>query len=150
MKDQIDMVTTAEAEALVALLRKVGREIVLPRFCNLDPAEIDAKTEPTDLVTIADQEAEVALAAGARAIFPGCEVVGEEAVSDDPALLDRIAGAATCVIIDPVDGTFNFTRGLAVFGIILAVTRHGETVLGLRYDPVADDWVIAHRGGAAA
>ncbi|WP_422917846.1 inositol monophosphatase family protein [Salipiger thiooxidans] len=149
MKDQIDMVTTAEAEVLVALLRKVGREIVLPRFRNLDPAEIDAKTEPTDLVTIADQEAEVALAAGARAIFPGCEVVGEEAVSDDPALLDRIAGAETCVIIDPVGGTFNFTRGLAVFGIILAVTRHGETVPGLLYDPVTDDWVIAPRGAGA-
>lgn len=142
-------VTEAEAEALVALVRKVGKEVILPRFRTLGPAEVEAKTDPTDLVTIADREAEAALTEGAREIFPGCTVVGEEAVAEDPARLESIAGAETCVIIDPVDGTFNFARGVAVFGVILAVTRRGQTVFGLLYDPVLDDWVLAHRGGGA-
>nr|WP_256368186.1 inositol monophosphatase [Mangrovicoccus sp. HB161399] len=134
---------------MTALVRQVGREVILPRFRNLAAAEIASKADPTDLVTIADREAEAALAAGARAILPGCEVVGEEAVSENPALLGAIAGAETCVIIDPVDGTFNFARGLAMFGVILAVARGGETVFGLLYDPAMDDWVLAHRGGGA-
>ena len=149
MKDQIETLSEAEAQALVALVRRVGREVILPRFRNLGAADVDAKADATDLVTIADREAEAALAAGARAILPGCAVVGEEAVAEDPSLLDSIADAETCVIIDPVDGTFAFARGLAVFGVILAVTRQGQTVFGLLYDPVLDDWVMAHRGGGA-
>ncbi|WP_083834607.1 inositol monophosphatase family protein [Oceanicola sp. S124] len=142
-------VSAAEADALVALVRRVGQQIILPRFRRLAPGEIETKSDPSDLVTIADREAEAALAAGARDILPGCAVVGEEAVAEDPTLLGTIAGSETCVILDPVDGTFNFARGLAVFGVILAVTRQGQTVFGLLYDPVLDDWVMAHRGGGA-
>ncbi|MBY6092854.1 inositol monophosphatase family protein [Maritimibacter alkaliphilus] len=137
------------AEALVALLREVAAEVILPRFRHLDASEIEAKTSPNDLVTVADREAEVLLAEGVQRILPGCAVVGEEAVEDDPGLVAQIAEAETCVILDPVDGTSNFARGLAVFGMILAVTRRGETVFGLLYDPVCDDWVMAHRGGGA-
>ncbi|WP_425053346.1 inositol monophosphatase family protein [Psychromarinibacter sp. S121] len=137
------------AEAFVSLVRRVGREIVMPRFRNLDASEIDTKADASDLVTIADREAEVALAEGARSILPGCAVVGEEAVADDPDLLSNVATAETCVVIDPVDGTFNFARGVAVFGIILAVVHKGQTVFGLLYDPVMDDWAIARRGQGA-
>ncbi|MCA0918737.1 inositol monophosphatase family protein [Pseudooceanicola nanhaiensis] len=137
------------AEALVALVRDVAAEAILPRFRNLQASEIEAKTSPTDLVTVADREAEVLLTEGVRRILPGCAVVGEEAVEDDPSLVAQIAGAETCVILDPVDGTSNFARGLAVFGMILAVTHRGETVFGLLYDPVCDDWIMAHRGGGA-
>ena len=45
------------------------------------------------------------------------------------------------IIIDPVDGTWNYARGLALFGVILAVTRYGIPVYGLLYDPVIDDWI---------
>ena len=144
-----DQLSDVEAEAFVALVRRVGRDIVMLRFRNLDAAEIEAKADASDLVTVADREAELALAEGARAILPGCAVVGEEAVSENPDLLDAIGTAETCVVIDPVDGTFNFARGIAVFGIILAVLRHGQTVMGLLYDPVMDDWAIARRGQGA-
>ncbi|WP_161555955.1 inositol monophosphatase family protein [Mangrovicoccus ximenensis] len=140
---------TDEAAALVALVRQAGKEIILPRFRNLAGAEIDAKGDPTDLVTVADREAEAFLAAGARSVLPGCGVLGEEAAAADPGLIERSMAPGTCVVIDPVDGTFNFARGLGVFGVILAVLRDGETVFGLLYDPLADDWVEAHRGGGA-
>jgi fructose-1,6-bisphosphatase/inositol monophosphatase family enzyme len=54
-----------------------------------------------------------------------------------------VAGAEFAIIIDPVDGTWNFVHGLPLFGVIVAVTRFGRPVLGLLYDPVADDWLIA-------
>lgn len=96
---------------------------------------------------MADTAAEAALARRVAEILPGAAVVGEEAVSADKRVLDRIGQADLAVIIDPVDGTWNFAHGLATFGVILAVIHRGETVFGLLYDPVFDDWVAAERGG---
>ncbi|WP_138469220.1 inositol monophosphatase [Poseidonocella sp. HB161398] len=138
-----------EAEALTALVRDTARRLILPRFRNLDATEIAAKSDPLDLVTVADREAEAAIAQGARRILPGAAIIGEEAVAADPRLLDALGQGGTAVLIDPVDGTLNFARGLSVFGVILAVVREGQTVFGLLHDPVMDDWVVAHRGGGA-
>ena len=143
------MISDAEMLALIASVQDVSRRTILPRFRNLDAAEIAAKSAADDLVTIADQEAEVALAAAAERIMPGIAVVGEEAVSADPSHLDKIAAAPRCLIIDPIDGTANFVAGLAGFGVILAVVEGGRTVFGLLYDPVADDWVAARAGQGA-
>jgi fructose-1,6-bisphosphatase/inositol monophosphatase family enzyme len=74
-------------------------------------------------------------------------VVGEEAASANPDLLNGIAEAPLAFHIDPVDGTWNFAHGLAMFGVILAATRYGKPVFGLIYDPIADDWAIAGEDG---
>jgi fructose-1,6-bisphosphatase/inositol monophosphatase family enzyme len=76
-------------------------------------------------------------------------VVGEEAVAADARVLDRLAGAQRAIVIDPIDGTWNFAHGLATFGVILSVIEDGATVFGLLYDPLGDDWMMAHRGGGA-
>jgi len=143
------MVTDAEMAGLIVAAREVARDTILPRFRNLDAADIASKSMADDLVTVADREAEILLAAHADRILPGAAVVGEEAVSADPTHLDKIASAARCVIIDPIDGTANFVAGLATFGVILAVVEAGVTVFGLLYDPVADDWVAARKGQGA-
>ena len=143
------MVTDAEMSELIQAVQKVSRDTILPRFRNLDAADIASKSAADDLVTIADREAEVALSEAATRILPGAAIVGEEAVSADPSHLDKIAGAARCVIIDPIDGTANFVAGLATFGVILAVVENGRTVFGLLYDPVVDDWVAARAGHGA-
>lgn len=143
------MVTDAEMLALIGAVRAVARQTILPRFRNLDAAEIAAKATADDLVTIADREAEIALADAASRIMPGAVIVGEEAVSADPSHLDKIAAAVRCVIIDPIDGTANFVAGLGTFGVILAVVEAGQTTFGLLYDPLADDWVAARAGQGA-
>ncbi|MEL6171644.1 MAG: inositol monophosphatase family protein, partial [Pseudomonadota bacterium] len=50
--------------------------------------------------------------------------------------------APLAVILDPVDGTWNFANGLPLFGVILAITVFGRPIFGLLYDPVVDDWII--------
>lgn len=142
----VPVATQAEMSALIAATREVSKSEILPRFRNLDASEIAAKSMADDLVTVADQAAELALATAAARILPGAAIVGEEAVAEDPSHLGKIASAARCVIIDPIDGTANFVAGLATFGVILALVEHGETVFGLLYDPVADDWIAAARG----
>ncbi|MEM9426977.1 MAG: inositol monophosphatase [Pseudomonadota bacterium] len=133
--------------ALVQLVRSVAKTEILPRFRRLSTSDVATKTGPEDLVTEADVNAEAAIAAGVRTLLPDALIVGEEATETRPELLDQLATAPLSVIVDPVDGTWNFAKGLATFGVILAVAERGETVFGLLYDPVVDDWIWARRGG---
>ncbi len=135
--------------ALVEVVRSVAASEIMPRFRRLDARDISAKSGPEDLVTEADLRAEVAIAAAARTLLPEALIVAEEAVETQPELLGQLADAPLSVIIDPVDGTWNFAKGLTTFGVILAVSIRGEAVFGLLYDPTMDDWVWARRGGGA-
>ncbi len=134
---------------LIATVRDAAAKAIMPRFRNLSGAEVSQKTGETDLVTLADTEAERMMTEAIRRELPEAIVVGEEAVSADPSLLGRIEGAPFCVILDPVDGTWNFAHGLGLFGVILAVCRYGEPVYGLLYDPVTDDMIGGNMGRGA-
>jgi fructose-1,6-bisphosphatase/inositol monophosphatase family enzyme len=135
--------TGAQQTALINLVRRAARTEILPRFRAVTRAEATAKSGPRDLVTEADRAAEAMIARGLQRMFPHALIVGEEATAARPDLRDDVAGAEFAIIVDPVDGTWNFVHGLALFGVIVAVTRFGRPVLGLLYDPVADDWVLA-------
>ena len=139
---------TVEA-ALIKATRQIAREEILPRFRNLSDDQVESKSRVDDLVTIADKRTEERLSEVIHSLLPGAVVVGEEGVAADPSVRDALDDADTAVIVDPVDGTFNFANGLPLFGVILAIVEKGEAVSGLIYDPVLDDWVIGHRGGGA-
>lgn len=141
--------TTEQEAALVAIVRHAAQTEIMPRFRSLPPEAIAAKSGPEDLVTEADLATEARISAGVRALLPEALVIGEEAVAADPSLLEGLAKAPLAVVIDPVDGTNNFADGLATFGVILAVVARGETVFGLLFDPVMEDWILARRGGGA-
>ncbi|QFU07686.1 Inositol-1-monophosphatase [Rhodobacteraceae bacterium THAF1] len=137
------------ADALVQAVRDVARAEILPRFRALGADDIDVKSHAEDLVTVADRAAEVALTDRVLNLIPDAAVVGEEAVADDPAILQRLHSDGTVVVIDPIDGTWNYAAGLAMFGVILAVRQGGRTVMGLLYDAILDDWQIAIEGQGA-
>ena len=143
------LTTDDDIDALIAIMRAAARAEVLPRFRNLDADAVSSKSGPADLVTIADTRAEAAMTAELRARMAGVEVVGEEAISADPALLGRIGSAGRVVVLDPIDGTWNYAKGLAMFGMIAAVVEEGRTVAGVLYDPVLDDWIVAAAEGVA-
>ncbi|GHB13317.1 inositol monophosphatase family protein [Salinicola rhizosphaerae] len=141
--------TPAEQNELIEIVRDAAKTEILPRFRNLSEDAIRSKSAPDDLVTDADQGAERLMTAAIRERWPEAAIIGEEAVADGSARLETIAGAELAFIIDPVDGTWNFARGLNQFGVILAVTSFGETIAGLLYDPLADDWIAARHGEGA-
>src|SRR5881397_4088519 len=64
----------------------------------------------------------------ARERHPGLGVFGEEQ-GDDPGT----AGAR--LIVDPIDGTVSFVRGIPVFGTLLAIEAAGEGVPGAASTP---------------
>lgn len=131
---------------ILALMRDVAERIIMPRHKALKATEIIEKADD-DLVTIADREAEVALAEGLAKLHPEAAIVGEESVHADPSVMDRLSG--TCWIIDPIDGTSNFASGTGHFGIMVALAEEGFAQGGWIYDPQRDRFCAAHRGQGA-
>lgn len=132
----LDMRTTAQTE-------------ILPRFRGVTADAIRAKSAPDDLVTNADIGAERALGEQLARRLPSVVIVGEEAVSADRSLLDRVSQAELVAIIDPIDGTWNFAHGVPLFGTILALVHAGKTIAGLIHYPVTGDFIIARAGQGA-
>jgi fructose-1,6-bisphosphatase/inositol monophosphatase family enzyme len=133
----------AQRTQLMNLVRRAARAEIMPRFRQLDPHQISAKAHAQDLVTDADKGAEAMIARGLQTMFPHALIVGEEAVADNPSITDKIGEAELCFTIDPVDGTWNYAKGLTTFGVIISILRFGIPVFGLLYDPVMNDFIIA-------
>ncbi|WJR66688.1 inositol monophosphatase family protein [Neorhizobium sp. CSC1952] len=143
------MTLPLDVTKLADLLRLAAKSEILPRFRRLADGDVRAKSEPVDLVTEADEAAERLIRREVEAMAPGALFVGEESVAADPALLGRLADADFAVVVDPVDGTFNFASGIPAFGVMASVVWKGEVVAGIIYDPMGDDWVMAERGAGA-
>ncbi|MGX9355270.1 inositol monophosphatase family protein [Roseobacteraceae bacterium S113] len=135
--------TRAQKTQLLNLVRRAARAEILPRFRKLDMADIQTKSGAMDLVTEADTAAEAMITRGLQMAFPSALIVGEEAVEKTPELRDKIGAAEMCFLVDPVDGTWNFANGISAFGTMVAVCRFGKPVLGMIYDPLGDDVMIA-------
>jgi len=142
------MAALPEIDAVAAVVREAALEHALPRFKRLRAHEVSEKSL-NDLLTSADLATEAALEQRLPALLPGSVVVGEEAVSRDPAVLEAIAGAAPCWIVDPIDGTINFANGLPLFATMVALAVGGEVVGGWIYDAVHDVMAAAETGAGA-
>jgi len=129
-------------------LREAAEEIVLPRFRSLGEGEIMEKA-PGDLVTVADLEAERFLTARLLDLLPGSLVVGEEAYSENPDILKRFDEDRDVWVVDPVDGTVNFTKGKSTFCMMIALIRNNETQMGWIYDPTTGRMATAELGEGA-
>ena len=135
-----------QTEQVSDLLAEVAEQLILPRYGLLEKADIQEK-EPGDLVTVADREAEIEIARVLRTEDPGALIVGEEGVFTNPSCLDSLATAAHAWVIDPVDGTRNFTRGRPDFAVMLAEVCDSVTVRGWIWQPIHDRLYVAELGG---
>jgi myo-inositol-1(or 4)-monophosphatase len=94
-----------------------------------------------DFVSVADREVEELLAGGLRAAFPGDAVLGEEH--------GRQGQGSHCWVIDPIDGTSNFVRGIALWCVSVGLLVDNVPTLGFVYDPVRDEMFAGRRGAGA-
>ena len=99
-----------------------------------------AQTKPdASPVTEADRGAEQLVRELIETRFPQDGIVGEEFGAVRPE-------AARRWIIDPIDGTKTFVRGVPLFGCLLAVEENDEAVAGVMYFPALDESVYGARG----
>jgi myo-inositol-1(or 4)-monophosphatase len=87
-----------------------------------------------DVVTVADRAVEAHLVARIAQAFPGDVVLGEE--GGYSAAYD---GASPLWVIDPIDGTANFARGLPLWCISIGLVLRGRAVAGVIYNAVTDE-----------
>lgn len=95
-----------------------------------------------DLVTEVDKACEAAIVSILRARTPEADIVTEE--TDIPR-----RGASRVWVVDPLDGTTNFTHGYPCFGSSVALVEDGVVVAGAVYDPLRPELFTAGRGGGA-
>ncbi len=136
-------------EELCRILRDASIAEVMPSFRRLGEGDVRQKKEAIDLVTRADEAAERFITARINQKWPEALVLGEEAVSANPELLDGMAEADLAIFLDPIDGTANYAAGLPLFGVMAAVVARGEVVAGIIFDPLGDDWILAEKGSGA-
>jgi myo-inositol-1(or 4)-monophosphatase len=95
-------------------------------------AQISWKSDDS-MVTDADLAIQSCLDRDITATFPDDGVLGEENGASPPRRLE-----ATYVwIVDPIDGTNNFGRGVPGFAVSVGVPRHGRPFCGAVYDPLS-------------
>jgi len=97
-----------------------------------------------DLVTDIDLSIETFLQRELKQAFPQDTVVGEE--------LETAEGggeAPRTWLIDPIDGTLNFSRDIPMYCVSIALQEAGESVVGVVYDPRRDELFSARAGHGA-
>jgi myo-inositol-1(or 4)-monophosphatase len=96
-----------------------------------------------NFVSHADHAIEALIATSLAAAFPSDAFLGEESSATFAGSLDRVW------IVDPIDGTRNFLRGVRYFCISMAYFEGGKTEIGVVYDPEHDELFHARRGDGA-
>jgi histidinol-phosphatase len=126
--------------ALALALADLADAITLDRFQALD-LRVETKADATP-VTDADRATEMRLRAELAAQRPDDAIIGEEYGSTD-------AANARQWIIDPIDGTQNFMRGVPVWATLIALAVDGVPVVGVVSAPaLGRRWFAALGEGA--
>jgi fructose-1,6-bisphosphatase/inositol monophosphatase family enzyme len=138
-----------ELRRIAALMAEAADAEIMPRFRKLASEAVRSKTSALDVVTDADESAERLIGERLARAYPGAVLVGEEACSRNPTLLNVWIDAELAFLIDPIDGTRNYVAGLPLFGVMVAAVSRGEVMAGVIYDPVCRDAAMALRGEGA-
>lgn len=131
----------AACEAAVDAARQAG-QVIRAQAGRFRSDEVRSKGRH-DIVTDADVEAEQVIIRTLRAAYPGFDVLAEESGG---ASVPSAPPGGYRWIIDPIDGTTNFTRGVPPYAVSIALQREAEVVVGVVYDVARDELFTAVRG----
>ena len=124
----------------IAWAREAG-EVQLKYFRS-SHLNIRAKFNDSDIVTEAEKASEQVIINNINHTYPQHAILSEEmggnAVESDYRW-----------IIDPLDGTTNFSNGLPLYSVSIAVEYRGEVIVGVVYAPYLDEMFHAVKGGGA-
>ena len=104
--------------------------------------QVSFKGTSTNLVTEMDGRAEALVVDALLKQFPDDGILGEEGSA-------RPGRSGRRWVIDPLDGTTNYTHGLPVYAVGIGLERDGIVELGVVYDPTRDEMFVGERGAGA-
>jgi histidinol-phosphatase len=130
-------VTDRALEAALDAARAAGA--IALRYFRSD-VRVMQKADQTP-VTQADQEAEAAIVERLRPAFPDVGFLGEE--------FGAQGTQSRRWIVDPIDGTKNFVRGIPYWATLIALEEEGDVTLGVVHSPATGELYWARRGQGA-
>lgn len=117
-------------------------EIITDAFEKLNRLDIREK-RPNDFVSQADIAVEQTIIRTIQDAYPDHCIIGEESGQSGNSNSDYRW------VIDPIDGTTNFIKGLPHFAISIALYKNNKLESGLVYQPISDEMFMAARGQGA-
>ncbi|MEO6170459.1 MAG: inositol monophosphatase family protein [Lysobacter sp.] len=128
---------------MVKAARAAGN-VLLRHMHKLDALNVVEK-DRMDFASEVDELAEKEIIKEFRRATPDYAILGEEG-----GLLNPKSGTARSTwVIDPLDGTSNYLRGIPHFCVSIALVENGEPVHGVIFDPIRNDLFTASRGSGA-
>lgn len=124
----------------VRAARAAGR-VAMKSFQQPDQVDVTEKSR-NDFVTNVDQACEQIIIETIKKVYPDHDILAEESG-------EQHAKGEYLWVIDPIDGTTNFLRGIPHFSISIAVLHKGVTQHAVVYDPVSEELFTASRGAGA-
>lgn len=105
--------------------------------------EMETKSSEHDLVTEVDRDCEALLIERISQAYPHHSILAEESG------MHHKPESEWEWVIDPLDGTNNYSQGLPIFCVSIGVRHHGVTQVGVVYAPKLDELFTAVRGEGA-
>ncbi|MDE6496178.1 MAG: inositol monophosphatase [Duncaniella sp.] len=124
----------------IDIARNAGRTI-RPYFRS-DRLDIHSKLNEADIVTAADKASEAIIVKSIKHLYPSHSILSEEMGAENHDSEYRW-------VIDPLDGTTNFSAGIPVFAVSIGIEHNGTPIVGVVYDPVLDELFTAVKGQGA-
>ncbi len=140
MPDSVGGENRSLLEAALTMAESAGK--IHKKYYRSAGLEQSTKSNDSDVVTIADKQAEASILAYIREHFPMHGVISEESGRDHDEREWRW-------VIDPLDGTTNYSAGLPVFCVSIAVEHNMEAVVGVVFAPVLGECFFAVKGVGA-
>jgi histidinol-phosphatase len=130
------------------LLEAIAEEAdrIAMRYFRADELRVDRKGDGS-AVTQADRAVEEMARAKVAASGLALDVLGEEMGGGDSSAANKSGRAR--LIIDPIDGTEEFSRGIPTFGTLMGIEQNGEIVAGMASAPALATRWWAYRGEGA-
>src|SRR5690606_35354903 len=134
---------TVHSERLLFARDLAGRagSLGMEYFRKLDSLTIENKGHQ-DLVSEADREVELFVRRELEKAYPDDGVIGEEHAP-------KSGTTGYDWVIDPIDGTANFVRGIPAWCVVIACARNGVTVTGVIHEPATGETFYGEKGGGA-
>lgn len=129
----------AELLAFAATLAREAGAIAAAQF----GFSIARRKADGSLVTKTDEQIDRLLSQRIREIYPGDAILSEEQLTVYDPAIERTW------VVDPLDGTTNFARGLPTWGVSIGLLVRGAPVVGVLYFPLLDELYAAAVGEGA-
>ncbi|MDK9700490.1 MAG: inositol monophosphatase [bacterium] len=140
----MDKATLFDLLVEVEEVARAAGALLMKYYGTISPSEIETKAQH-DFVSVADKECEALCLELLSKKYPNFDFLGEEGTSTNTNAMYRW-------IIDPLDGTTNFLRGIPIFAVsiglesretLLPGSPFGKRILGVVYNPASNDLYCA-------